>query len=341
MRTVIDRAAGLMLAWLAVLPPVVAMAQDGGWRMSQLTEPWRAVGFDEDKDLSGIASPDGQQVLVVSDETVAVQPGVLDRKSATIKAGIPVPLPKGAGDGKSEADCEGVAWMPEEQAWYVTGSHGLGKKKADFQESRCHVFRIPADPSSGQPMASGIARASLLPWVEREPALQPWARKPLQQNGFNIEGLAAKDGRLWFGLRAPNVDGTAFVVCVAPSALFREGANGAELHRLAVGPGVGIRELAAVRDGFVVLTGNASSETSKQQPKSEAPGPDVNFALWHWQPGGALVKLGDLPKPPGKGEGLCVLEDTEDHADVLVLHDGISGGEPRIHRLTRPHAVAR
>ena len=341
MRTVTERAAALMLACLSVLPPGMATAQDGGWRMSQLPEPWRAVGFGEDKDLSGIASPDGRQVLVVSDETVAVQPGVLDRKSGTITAGVAVALPMDAGDGKSEADCEGVAWMPEEKAWYVTGSHGLGKKKADFQESRCHVFRIPADPSSGQPMASGITRASLLPWVEREPALQQWVRKPLQQNGFNIEGLAAKDGKLWFGLRAPNGDGAAFVVSVAPGALFREGANGAELHRLAVGPGGGIRELAALRDGFVVLTGNASAETSKQQPKSEAPGPDVNFALWHWQPGGALVKLGDLPQPPGKGEGLLVLEDTEDHADVLVLHDGISGGEPRVHRLTRPRAAAR
>ena len=333
-----ERAAALLLAMLL---PGTAMAQAGGWRLSEHPEAWRTVGFDEDKDLSGIASPDGRQVLVVSDETVAVQPGVLERKSGTITAGVPVPLPMGARDGKSEADVEGVAWMPEEKAWYVTGSHGLGKKKADFQESRCHVFRIPADPASGRPMTDGITRASLLPWAEREPSLQPYVRKPLQQNGFNIEGLAAKDGKLWFGLRGPNVDGAAFVVSVPPAALFRDGGNGAVVHRFATGPGTGIRELAALRDGFVVLTGNASAETSKQQPKSEAPGPDVNFALWHWQPGGAPVKLGDLPQPPGKGEGLLVLEDTEDHADVLVLHDGISGGAPRVHRLTRPTPATR
>jgi len=310
-----------------------------GWKIAVLPGEWECTGFEEDKDLSAVAAWDATHVLVATDETVTIQPGVMDRAGRRITAGAALALPVGGGgkrDEKEEADCEGLAVMREEKAYFLTGSHGLGKKKADFQEGRCQVFRIPVDPATGEARGRGITSASLLPWAAKDPVLGRHVRQPLQLNGFNIEGLAAKDGKLWFGLRAPNEGGDAFVVETSPAALFEKGGEGSVLHRIPVGAGVGIREIAALRDGFLVLTGNASAEATKKQPKTMAPGDDVSFTLWFWRPGGLTQKIGELPEPTAKAEGLLVLEETADEVEVLVLFDSAPGGGPKAYRLSRP-----
>ena len=317
-------------------------AAGGGWKIAVLPGDWECTGFEEDKDLSAVAAWDATHVLVATDETVMIQPGVMDRAGRKITAGAALALPVGGGgkkDEQEEADCEGVAVMREEKAYFLTGSHGLGKKKADFQEGRCQVFRIPVDPATGEASGRGITTASLLPWAAKDPVLGRYVRQPLQLNGFNIEGLAAKDGKLWFGLRAPNEGGDAFVVETSPAALFEKGGEGSVLHRIPVGAGVGIREIAALRDGFLVLTGNASAEATKKQPKTMAPGDDVAFTLWFWRPvgpGGFTQKIGELPEPSAKAEGLLVLEETADEVEVLVLFDSAPGGGPKAYRLSRP-----
>jgi hypothetical protein len=94
-----------------------------------------------------------------------------------------------------------------------------------------------------------------------------------------------------------------------------------------------------LRDGFLVLTGNASAEATKKQPKTMAPGDDVAFTLWFWRPvgpGGFTQKIGELPEPTAKAEGLLVLEETADEVEVLVLFDSAPGGGPKSYRLSRP-----
>ena len=119
--------------------------------------------------------------------------------------------------------------------------------------------------------------------------------------------------------------------------LFNGSPNG-RLHRLRVGAGQGIREIAALKNGFLVLTGNACSEASKNFPTTMAPAGDQMFRFFFWNPGGSpsLAFVGDLPSPSAKAEGLLVLEEAADHIDVLVIFDGARGGGPKVYRLTKP-----
>ncbi len=316
-----------------------ACADGGGGKVVAVPGAWTFRGFREDQDLSGVAAWDEKHVLVVTDETVTVQGGIMDRAARTVTAGVEIPLPVSVTGEKVEADAEGVAVLREDGAYYVTGSHGLGKKKADFQPSRCQVYRIAVDAATGEPRAQGITVASLLPWVEKHPDLASHVKQPLQLNGFNIEGLAAQAGRLWFGLRAPNLNGVAFVIEADPAELFAGKTEGMKLHRIPVGQGAGIREIAALRDGFLVLTGNASAEATRKQPVTRAPGEDQKFVLWFWRPSGPgsySERIGEIPEPSAKAEGLLILGEESGRLDVLVLFDSAAGGGPKQYRVTLP-----
>ena len=92
-----------------------------------------------------------------------------------------------------------------------------------------------------------------------------------------------------------------------------------------------------MKGGFILLSGNASAEASKKIPVTMADGPDIRFDVYFWDGSDATgsVKLGSLPRNGGKAEALLVLEDAEDHVDMLVIFDGLPGGEPmtvRFHR---------
>ncbi len=307
-------------------------------RMEILPAEWHLAGFENSLDLSGIAAANPRQCLVGSDESFYVQPGEIDAAKKRIESRRPVALaPEAAGRTDVEVDIEGVAFVPEEQAYYVVGSHGLGKKKGDFQPERHAVYRVPVEPRTGVVKKEGIRRASLLPWIRETPLLAPHLRQPLQQNGLNIEGLAASGGKLFFGLRAPNKDGRGLVIELAPAELFGRTPRELKVHEISIPEGRGIREIAAVRGGFILLSGNASAEASKKIPETRAKEPDTRFEVYFWSSGPTAepVNLGDLPENGGKAEGLLLLEDTPDHADMLVVFDGLPGGEPLLIRLHR------
>jgi hypothetical protein len=325
------------LALAALLPAACAQQEVGSRRLEILSQEWQLAGFENSLDLSGIAAASKTQCLVGSDEMSYIQPGVIDAAKQRIESKPPIGLPVTSKGKKQEVDIEGVAYAPDDHAYYVVGSHGLGKKKGDFQPDRHSIFQVPVDPPTGQVRKEGIRRASLLPWLERTPQVKPYLKKPLQQNGFNIEGLTWSGGKLWFGLRAPNQDGRGLVLELAPGQLFDGGKPAAiRVHQIDIAKGRGIREIAAVRDGFILLTGNASSEASKKIPVSTAPGPDTRFELLLWNGRDAnATNLGRLPENGGKGEALLVLDDSYTHVDLLVIFDGLPGGEPMsvcIHR---------
>jgi len=231
-----------------------------------------------------------------------------------------------------------VAADPESRTYYVTGSHGVGKKKGDVQAARYAVYKIPVDPATGIVRREEIRQASLRPWLERRPEWSAHLGQPLQQNGLNIEGLAFANGRLYFGLRGPNVDGTAFVIEVGADAFFSGAAVEPVVHRLPLGPGRGVRDLVACRDGFLLIAGNASAEASKAFPVSEARQPDARFQLGWWRPGmtSPVEWVGDLAAGGGKAEALLILEDSGAHIDLLCLFDGAPDGGAAAYRLSRP-----
>ncbi len=316
-----------------------ACNRHGGWSIRPQVENWHFSGFLHPLDLSGAARASERHVLVVTDEAHLLQAGTLDMGKRTVTAMAPInlpPLPGEHGKKVPEADLEGVAWHPEDSCYYAVGSHGVGKKKGDFQESRHSIFRIPFDAAKGSVIGPRIRRASLTPTIEGIDTLKGFVHQPLQQNGLNIEGLASCGGKLWVGLRAPNVDGTGFVLEIDPAALFR-GTAKAVVHRIPLGKGRGVREIAAVADGFVILAGNASAEASKKFPQTEAPATDRRFTLHHWSlESGRVSLIGRLPDGGGKAEGLMVLAEEPGLIRMLVIFDGVPGGSPKTFVLARP-----
>lgn len=326
-------------ALAAALCLVAGCSRDDGWTLQPVAETWRFTGSREPLDLSGIARANGSHALLVADEAHELQTAIFDAGRHMVEAGPPIglPLPEDhPAPKKPEADLEAVAWSHRDSCYYAIGSHGVGKKRGDPQVTRHGVFRIPFNQSSGSIEASRIRRTTLAPVLRGIPELQPFIDRPLQQNGLQIEGLAARDGRLWIGLRAPNLDGAAVILEVDPDKLFR-GDSSAIVHKVPLGPGRGIRELAALSDGLLILAGNASSEPSKRFPESQAPGPDNHFTLHHWGVGSQRVdQVAVLPAAEGKAEGLLVLADEGSSCRILVLYDGIAAGGPRVFRLVRP-----
>ena len=298
----------------------------------ELVERYEFVGeVLENEDLSGLAFASDRYGLLGADEARAVQVVELAREAKRLKIVRTIPLL----DSGEEIDVEGVAAGPE--AYYVTGSHGISKKRGEHQENRFRIFRLRADPATGLPIEGGSADMSSLTGIlQADPTLGEHFGRPLQQRGINIEGLAARDGRLFVGFRSPNLDGDAFVMEVAADEVFEAGPEPEyTLHRLHVGEGLGIREIVAAREGFLLIAGNAGSEPSATFTAAQDYDEDRDFFLYRWDGAGRdVVRIGPIPDPPGKAEAMALLEETPDYVLVLILFDGPARGRPSVYRIS-------
>lgn len=327
----------LVMSVLGQVPPR-AHGSDSDARLAPEPGGFSVTGFSEDADLSGLARA-GDWVLVVADEGTSVQLGRIDDAAGTIRmeSSLVLEPARKKKDGGGELDLEAVCYAAAERAFYVTGSHGVGKKKGEVEPRRFGVYRIPFDPDRGMLRASEVSRSSLLPWLETSDDFKSSVRQPLQRNGFNIEGLAWAGGRLYFGTRGPVKDGTSHVIEVEAAALFADGGRGIAplVHRVAVGEDAGIRDLLAEGESLYIVSGNASAEPSKQFPMSLSRRPDAEFVLWRMalpMSGGQPLtpitptKLGNVGAPEGKVEGLMVLARPGPKMRLLFLHDGLPQG---------------
>ena len=279
----------------------------------------------------------------------------------------------GGGDG--EVDVEGLAWAPP-YLWLV-GSHGRKRGKPDpdqgvekaFKEladvdqddNRYLLARIPLedDPQGGglvprracpdprDPSATLTAarlkgkgqQNALMLAIADDEHLRRYLKVPGKDNGFDIEGLAAADGRLFLGLRGPVVRGWAVVLEVQATQagrperlkLKRIGPEGRRYRKHFLDlDGLGVREITAEGDDLLVLAG----------PTMAVRAPAT---LFRWK--GAcrleedsitgrdqLEHLLDLPHDVDGGEdhpeGICCLQDDgSPGTEVLVVYD--SGGPGR------------
>ena len=139
---------------------------------------------------------------------------------------------------------------------------------------------------------------------------------------------------MFIGLRAPAPQGDAFVVRIAEQAIFGQDAGQPTVFRVRLGQDdqkrdLGIRDLATVSDGFLILAGPSLPEGD------DAVG---GGAVFHW-PGGTepVRRLQDagLRAVGVKPEGLLVLGEDASAYRVLVLHDGPPGGAPTEYRIPR------
>ncbi|WP_019905580.1 DUF3616 domain-containing protein [Methylobacterium sp. 77] len=304
------------------------------------------------KDVSGIACMpprDGKRrCLVVNDENTGAQFISIDGHTITPGADIdlvgggPNPNTLGTppskngcsgGEGKfDDLDGEGVAYAAP--YFYVVGSHGCSRGKAKFKLSTFVLARIRVD-AKGDPVGPDAVETTyrLGDALGAAEAVSAYYTQDLQTeggdaapNGLNIEGVAVDGKRLFAGLRAPSRDGRTFIVEADVDALFGEGhaplKAAPQVIPLSVGRGAGIRDLAILPDGrLLVLTGPAQGQT------------DVPYSLFA---AGASVdaKLESIGRLTGaeagaKAEGVAVLGDKR----ILVMFDSVKDGGPLEYKL--------
>ncbi len=246
-------------------------------------------------DLSAAAiTPDGS-LWLASDELQSLErlshvaPYVFgDHQS--IQLGNFLPLP----DANGEADIEGMDYA-DHYLWF-TGSHSLKRTKPKGKHAQKDITRIAlvqpevnrfllgripvigntlfascSHPEQPQRMLtaavlkhSGEANA-LIEALHEDEHLGPFLTVPLgdKENGFNIEGLAVRDNRVFLGLRGPVLDGWAIILEIEvtetePGVLSLVQASDAtrayKKHFVDL-DGLGIRELQFAGDELLVLAG--------------------------------------------------------------------------------------
>ena len=345
----------LCLAWGSITahaqtPPATVAPTGGIWSSG--------TGFHFDlkkkkaiqtrQSLSGVAcalNATQQRVcLVVFDEGTELRFATV-ADGALVPDNTPITLPGLRG----ELDAEAAA--TDGRYFYATGSHSAKRSNCRSNPDSRHVLRLRRDPQTGGTLrgADGVPvdyaeTGRLWDVMQTLPALQAHVGKCLDaaagQQGVNIEGLSVRDGRLYFGLRGPVNHGVAQVLSVDADALFAGGDVHPTLTPLALGPHRGIRDMVAVRDGFLLLAG-----------------PDDDPA---WQNLGWTVVWWDGKENPGaqglrtlaaldlrsvtlrkcdkeiKPEALTVLGETPQTYRLLVLSDGLCDGGPLVFTVPRP-----
>jgi Protein of unknown function (DUF3616) len=148
----------------------------------------------------------------------------------------------------------------------------------------------------------------------------------MSANGVNIEGLAVVGGKLFAGLRAPALDGKAFIVTINADRLFDERASIKEgdvkTMSVPIGAGRGIRDLAPLNDGqLLILSG----------PAQDARVPfEIHLLDIRAEATTLLGTLGELPDAAeAKAEAISVLSQRGKTVDILVMFDGLPSGGPR------------
>ena len=297
------------------------------------------------KDISGIACrpPAGGEYrcLVVNDESKAAQFATLTQGS--IKPGRSLPLvgdtaPAAAGrqpaigcpkqGGFGEFNGEGVAYA--DRVFYVVGSHGCSRHSGEYRPSSFLLARIPSsNGETGTPELSWRV-ADLIAAADE---VAPFVGKALDEtsNGLNIEGLAVVGDRLWLGLRAPALNGRAFLVGGSVAELFKPGSEPVtgkpQLLAFQAGAQRGVRDLAPLADGrLLVLVGPAQEQ-------------EVPYAILLLDPAApaAVRELGQLrPREDAKAEALTVLAQERGELRVLVGYDGVKNGGFEEYRLKLP-----
>lgn len=279
----------------------------------------------------------GDLLILAADETNEVQ--ILKRHGDSCKVERDVTLNPTA----KEIDIEGIA--REGNTVYVSGSHSCKRKKLDpeksYQDNRAALGTVVPEPDrdrlfrfqlSATGQASAIEETSLRPVLDNHQLLQRFRQIPSKENGVDIEGLAVRDGLLYLGFRGPVLRGNWVPVLKCP---FAQPVTEAELLFVDL-DGRGIRDLARVHNGFLILAGPIGDGSGSHQ-------------LYFWDgedclPGvrssgqpGRLERLGEVPADAeARPEGLALLHEGGSTYEVLIVHDGVKNGAPTRFQATKP-----
>lgn len=286
-------------------------APEAAWRIEgKLAGKTKNGELKKAKDLSGIACIEREgfprRCVVIDDETQSAQIAIL--KDGSILAGDVIPLIDDTFDGDPvEFDGEGVAYA--DGAFYVVGSHGHprdksedldpveAKREIEARTKACsYVVRIRLDASEideqGRLTAPKSVEKSdrLREILKSIPEIEPFMDQRLDENGLTIEGVAARSGRLFIGLRGPVLGPgrLAGIVEVATDAIFGQSTEAPLLHEIDLKRGRGVRDLAAVGDGLLILAGPSGD------PPDDEPIPSDAYTLFRRDETGRLTELADV-----------------------------------------------
>ncbi|WP_102961003.1 DUF6910 family protein [Mangrovicella endophytica] len=304
---------------------------------------------DTAEDLSGIgcvkiASSGDLRCLIVNDENrtgqlatlsdgqMVVGPEIelIGKKEAKGAVGSPPQSFSCAGGKKKFKDLDGEAVAAAGAGvFYVAGSHGCSRNDDEYRDSSFLLVRVTLD---GEGRAVEILPSYRLFEALSASTLKDYLTRSLKrEDGLNIEGLAVVGDDLLVGLRAPSVDGNAVVLSVPADMLFTAAAETVKPSRewrLPLGPNTGIRDMATLSDGSLLILAGPTLEQD-----------DIPYAVFRVAlPDGSTDKLAvldDVASGSGraKAEAVTVLEQSEDQLEILVLFDGLADGGPRKYRI--------
>jgi hypothetical protein len=253
-------------------------------------------------------------------------------------------------DDEPETDVEGVAHA--DGTFFIVGSHSRSRSGA-LEPARHLLFRIPAlalaDPRQlGTPdaPAPAVRRISLDSILLAYPFDGGhFVQKPGEDggHGLNIEAVAARGNDLYLGFRGPVFADGALILRVKLDALDAGLPQTPESfqvrlpHQGGDHDEQGIRDMAAVEGGFLLLSGRERRLTREEL----ASGMRERSDLFFWAPGSEPVHLAAVPiqiDPPGEDgervarspESLTVIGESSDQYRVLIMDDSSGGPLPRI-----------
>ncbi len=310
------------------------------------------------KDLSGISCrPAGQgrsRCLVVDDEAIFVQWATYNGHSLKPVTGaegfielLGAAPPTRAYDDQSSAgacaggrharynefDGEAIAWAPgpeEGGTYYVIGSHSCSR--GDSEDGVPPRMKLSTQFVARVRMLSTGPQVDLTwrlgPALAAHPATRAHYHAPLspESNGVDIEGAAIIGDRLYLGLRAPTTV-HATVLGVAPGVLFTpapepRAAVPLSAHRIALGDRVGIRDMAALPDGrLLILSGPAQGQDRPFSLHVVRPTDAAD-----WGAPGLVAAVGHPTNRRAKAEGIAVLAEEGRPIRILVVFENPDDG---------------
>ena len=159
-----------------------------------------------------------------------------------------------------------------------------------------------------------------------------WFDKALTDNGLTVEGIAAKDGKLYVGMRGPVLaEHNAVILEVPISAVFNGQPGGVTSHELDLGKDTqdkprGIRDIVPHMGGFLILAGPVKDPDDENYKIRKG-----DYTVLAWPGSGTELKgkhdldgYGTNVKP----EAIVPLEKGERSLRALILFDGPDEGKP-------------